>query len=406
MLHMIPSNSLKPTSQLERIQILDILRGFAIFGIFVVNVEIMNCLFINGDSFGAQWTSTIAIYATKIKLLFFYSKFFPIFSLLFGVGISIQLMSMHRKGTSAIFFYRRMFALFIFGVCHSVFLWSGDVIHLYALLGLLTLTIVKWQPKYLLLTAIILLVFPFYNQLSEVILSSTGYDAHRFLATYTPEDIRTTIRSASYFDGMILRIREYGSNIPLLYVFLRPIALAMFLLGLYIGKRGYLKDIPTHIKRLKKPVLVIALVSNTYRVIFIFFTWETEVWKDPFWREVLIYVMQLCDTLMGLFYVWLVAYLFQFKWWQRVLKPLRYAGRMALTNYLLQSLIGLFLFSSIGLGWYESLSPFQTLVLAISVFIFQVLLSTLWLSYFLFGPMEWVWRCISYWKWLPLRIRE
>ena len=101
---MPPNSEGKPTAVTQRIRTLDVLRGFAIFGIFMVNVEIMNCVFKNADSFGTQWTGTLDVIAIRIQQLFFSTKFFPIFSLLFGIGISIQFLSMERKGLSRLFF--------------------------------------------------------------------------------------------------------------------------------------------------------------------------------------------------------------------------------------------------------------------------------------------------------------
>ena len=395
---------MKPVNLSHRIDILDVLRGAAIFGIFVVNVEIMNCLFINGDSFGAQWTSALDQISVRIKQLFFYSKFFPIFSLLFGVGISIQLASMKRQGNGKAFFLRRMFALFLFGVGHIIFLWSGDVIHLYALLGIFTLVITNWKSIYLLIFAILLLVFPYYNEVSSFLTTILDIHPEQYLSTYSPDDIRSVIRSGDYLSGVDLHMREYGSNIMLLYTFLMPVALSMFLLGLVIGKKGYLRNITHYINYIKKPVIIIALITNSYRIIFLFFTWDTALWKEPLYRDILIYLMQLCDVVMSLFIVWIIAYLYQFTTFNKLLNPLRYVGRMALTNYIMQSVIGLIIFSSIGLGLYETLSPFETLLLAIGVFAFQIFLSRLWLKYYLFGPLEWFWRCISYWKFIPIRI--
>jgi len=151
---------------------------------------------------------------------------------------------------------------------------------------------------------------------------------------------------------MSLRIQEYKSNIAVLFVSLIPIAFTMFIFGFTIGKKGWLQNIDTLVRRIKKPVLWIAVLSNVYRVIFLFFLWETEIWKDSFWRTLFIYLMQLCDALMALFYIWILAYGYQFSFWQKLLSPLQYAGRMALTNYLLQSFIGLLIFSSAGLQWY------------------------------------------------------
>ncbi|RMB59488.1 DUF418 domain-containing protein [Dokdonia sinensis] len=395
--------SSRPTQPNKRIETLDILRGFAIFGIFMVNVEIMNCVFMNQDAFGAQWTGTVDKLAVRIKQLIFYNKFFPIFSLLFGIGISIQIRNIRSKGISPSFFYRRMFALFIFGVAHILFLWSGDVIHLYAVLGVLTFALVRLSSKRLFWLALLLLIFPFYNQLFEWLLSVTGYTPESYLSAYSATDIVDTIRGGSYIDGIKLRIQEYKSNVTVLFVFLMPIALAMFVLGLAIGKKDWLYEISSKVNQIKKSVLLIALVSNLYRVFFLFFLWDLDIWKDPFWREVFIYLMQICDTLMGLFYVWVIAYLCQYKRWINLFIPLKAVGKMALTNYLLQSFIGLIIFSSLGFEKYETFSPYQTLLIALIVFVFQIIISTLWLQYFKYGPMEWLWRCISYWKILPFK---
>lgn len=387
----------------NRIILLDILRGFALLGIFVVNIEIMNCVFMNQDAFSQQWTLAIDQFAVRMQQLFFYGKFFPIFSLLFGIGISIQWMSLKRKGISIAFFYRRMGALFLFGVAHILFLWSGDVIHIYALLGLCTLLFVQWTPKQLMILALIVFLFPFYGSLFEWVISRIGYQAERYLSAYTSESIVTTIREGTYVEGMQLRIQEYKSNIHVLFVSLMPIAFTMFILGLTIGKKGWLHDIPTWIRQIKKPVLWIAVLSNVYRLFFLFFLWDTDIWSAPIWRSIFIYGMQICDTLMALFLVWLVAYGYQYPFWKKLLSPLQYAGRMALTNYLLQSATGLFIFSSIGLHWYQTLSPSQTMGLAALVFVIQVLLSKTWLHFFKYGPLEWIWRCISYGKVLAIR---
>lgn len=118
----------QPIKVKKRIDVLDVFRGFAILGIFVVNIVIMNSTFLNQDEFAKQWTSSIDQISGKILQLFFYTKFFPIFSLLFGLGISMQALKMLDKGKlSFSFFARRMFILFLFGVLHIVFLWSGDV---------------------------------------------------------------------------------------------------------------------------------------------------------------------------------------------------------------------------------------------------------------------------------------
>ncbi|NER14678.1 DUF418 domain-containing protein [Leptobacterium flavescens] len=394
-----------PVKAKKRIELLDIFRGFAVFGIFVVNIEIMNCLFINQDAFGAQWTSGIDKMAIRILQLFFYSKFFPIFSFLFGLGISMQaLKQMEQNSFSSAFFIRRMAILFLFGLAHILFLWSGDVLHLYALLGLLTSLLIKRSNRFILITAVVLLLFPFYDRLMEFILNISQFNPMERLEAYTSEGIVTTIRNGSYLDGIHLRAIEYLSNVQLLFSHLMPVAFAMFLLGLYFGKNKIIYDINSFIHRIRKPVIIIAILSNVYRLLFLFVLVKNEELRSDETLMVFIYrLMFICDMLMGLFYLWLITWLFRYNFWKKLFNPLKYVGRMALTNYIMHSLIGLILFSSVGFKLYESLSPSETLTIAVATFVFQVIFSKLWLSYFNYGLLEWVWRCFSYKKLLPLK---
>ena len=393
-----------PTDAQKRIDLLDILRGFAVFGIFVVNIEIMNCVFLNQDAFSGQWTSGIDRLSVRIMQLFFYSKFFPIFSFLFGVGISMQALRRMEKGVSSSgFFIRRMGFLFLIGVLHVLLLWSGDVLHLYALLGLMTALLLKRSSKFILAAAVFLLLFPFYEELSGFIFERIGFQPESFLAAYSSQEIIDTIRSGSYVEGVLFRLREWVTNIPLLFVFLAPVALAMFLLGLYFGKKQIFLSIDEFINKTKKPALAIALFTTAYRLFFLFVLLNMNIMSDQALRPVFLKFMYLSDVVTGLLYLWLIAWLWKFPVWKKLLAPLQYVGRMALTNYIMHSLIGLILFSSVGFQRYETLSPAETLITATLVFCFQLIFSNLWLSYFYYGPLEWLWRCFSYKKLLPIR---
>ncbi len=392
-----------PISGKERIITLDILRGFAIFGIFMVNIEVMNCLYFFSDEFDSQFATTLDAVARRILQLFFYSKFFPIFSLLFGLGIGIQYSSLQSKGLGSFFFIRRMFVLFVLGWAHILFLWSGDVLHIYAILGLFAILLLRLKASTLLILALTLLVFPFYQLVFQGLLDLLAINPYLGISGFSAGEVVDIIRAGSYSDGIALRWIEYTSNLELLFVVLAPTAAAMFLLGLAVVKKGWLSDITYWINRIKKPVLYVALISNGYRLFFLFALWEMDIWQQSQWRELFIYFMQIADTLMGLFYVWGLAYIIDFPFWKRLLHPLQYVGRMALTNYIGQSVIGLFLFTSIGFQKYQTFSPYQTIVIAIIVFGLQLVFSRLWLYYFRFGPLEWLWRCLSYWKRLPIR---
>ena len=394
----------KPTIPKSRIDLLDVYRGFAVFGIFVVNSVIMHSTFVNQDAYLAQFTSWFDRGTQQLLQLFFYTKFFPIFSLLFGLGIAMQLLKRRQEHQPvASFLVRRMGFLFLFGAAHIIFLWSGDVIHLYALLGMFAVVCIKATNKVLLWSSLLLLCFPFYDLLLEWLLNSIHFDPFVYLEGFDGKRINQIITEGAYTHGLLLRLREYVVNLPMLFGFLAPIALAMFLLGLYLGKNKVIYVLKSFIRKLKKPVLFVAIITNTYRILFLTSFTSLDLYKAEGFRAAFIKLMVICDVAMGLFYLWVLSWLWYMTAFQKLLHPLKYVGQMALTNYILQSAIGLFLFSSVGLGWYEQLSPTEVFLLAVSVFSVQLFLSKIWLSYFKYGPLEWLWRCLTYKKLLCIK---
>ena len=227
-----------PTKPNTRIEVLDIYRGFAVLGIFVVNIVIMHATFINQDAYLAQFTAPADLITQKVLQLFFYTKFFPIFSLLFGLGIAMQVLKRkneHKpiKG----FLSSRMFFLFLFGVLHIVFIWSGDVLHLYALLGFFTFIFIKLSNKIIITLALILLCFPFYDFFLEIFFNTIHFEPYVYLSDYNGAKINDIITTGTYLEGLHLRFLEYVTNLPMLLGFLTPVALSMFLLGLFLGKK-------------------------------------------------------------------------------------------------------------------------------------------------------------------------
>lgn len=395
--------NIRPTTKSNRIDLIDVYRGFAILGIFVVNIVIMNSTFLNQDEFAKQWTSGIDQFAERILQLFFYTKFFPIFSLLFGLGISMQVMKMRsRENFSFSFFGRRMLILFLIGVCHIIFLWSGDVVHLYALLGLLVTLLISRSNKLILFLSAFFLLFPFYDDALSYFFGILNYNPGSFLSNLDGAGVNRIIREGTYLEGLQLRVKEYLANLPMLLGFLAPLAFSMFLLGLYLGKNRIYDSLESFIRRIGFPMLILAIITNIYRVLFLFVLPDYGIYSNELLRPYYIKAMVISDVLMGLFYLWLIGWLWYNSRVKYILKPLRHTGRMALTNYLMQSLIGLILFSSVGSSLYETMSPFQTLSLAVAVFCLQVIYSKIWLSYFRFGPIEWLWRSLTYKKLLPM----
>ncbi len=397
------SSLTKPTKKDNRIDLLDVYRGFAIFGIFVVNIVIMNSTFLNQDEFAKQWTSNIDQVSKKILQIFFYTKFFPIFSLLFGLGISMQALKLKENNKTFSFLARRMFILFVIGVLHIIFIWSGDVLNLYAILGLLVSFLLSRSNKVILILSGFFLLFPFYDQIFSSIFEILYYNPGSYLENYNGAEVNRVISQGTYSEGIKLRVLEYMANIPMLFGFLGPIALSMFLLGIYLGKNKIYKSLKSFIKKISLLVIIITVLTNIYRMAFLFLLPQYEIYNNENFRPYFIKLMVVSDVITGIFYLWIIGWLWYNTKLKYYLKPFKYVGRMALTNYIMQSLIGLIIFSSIGFALYETLSPSETLISALAVFCFQVVFSKIWLTFFKFGPLEWIWRCFTYKKILPIR---
>lgn len=391
-------------TELHRQPLLDVFRGFAIFGIFVVNITIMHSVLMYQDAYLSQFQDAVSVFITKVLQLFFYNKFFPIFSFLFGLGLSMQLQSRIKAGRKYTgFFVRRMALLFLFGFAHISLFWSGDVLHLYAVLGLFSLLLIRANSKVLVGSAIVLLIFPYYEHgaMWFAALFSPGLESA--LLAYSSGGVSEVLNKGSYLSTMVLRADEYAANLPMLLFYLAPMALAMFLLGIAAGQNRVRFASTAWLEQTKKLAMIILVITTLYRVLFLWFLPGTELYSNEVLRPVWFKLMFLSDVTFGLFYLWVITWVWHQTTVAKLLIPFSFVGRMALTNYLMQSVIGLVLFTNIGFSLYQSLNPLQCFTLAMLCFVGQVLFSKFWLSHFQYGPLEWLWRCGSYMTMVPLR---
>lgn len=397
-------------SEAKRILILDVFRGFAIFGIFVVNIEIMNCFLVEQDSCYLGQSGFLDRLADEIRRVLFYTKFFPIFSMLFGLGIGLQLLNLAQKKLPVWpFVSRRMWWLLLIGIAHILFLWTGDVVHIYAVIGMTGPLLFKWTPRALLWVSIlVLLIFPWLmnpvHELLEAVISDLGgLSGEEFKALYPEGTISTIMRQGSYGEQVELRSQEYWTNAPFAWSYFAPLAFSMFVLGLFLAQTKAFVDFPAFARKIKNPMLFMAVITNLFRLFFIYVVLDRGWHRMEGIGPLLLGIMPVCDAVMGLFYLWLIAYFFPRLSGLRITNGFAAVGRTALSNYILQSIIGLVLLSSAGFGLYSELTKWNSLLIALGVFPLQMLLSWLWLRHFRFGPLEWAWRCLTYWRVFPLR---
>jgi uncharacterized protein len=399
-----------------RILTIDILRGFAIFGILLVNMELFNQSALNMVADLNPPATPLDQLARWFIAFFAEGKFYSIFSFLFGLGMAIQFRrAEERNARFGRFWLRRMAVLLLFGLVHAFFIWTGDILILYAVLGMFLLLWRKAQPRTLLIWAVVFLMLPLLLNaalvgLAELGRMSAGEEA---MAQVFQQQLAGYAAAAAeadriYATGNYLQITAQRARDMVLMFSIWPFmafnVLAMMILGLYAGKRRIFDDIPGHLPLIRRVWLwglVIGLIGNGMYVYF----GEQSTRAMPSVTSLLSIAGQTFGApALALFYMATLTLLAERADWRQRLLPLANVGRMALTNYLLQSLICTTLFYGYGFGLYGMIGIAAGVALTVAIYLLQIAFSTWWLHRFRFGPMEWLWRTLTYGHRQPMRL--
>ncbi len=374
-----------PVNKNERMDILDILRGFAIFGILVVNIIGMaGPVWLPGyEAPALAWYDRLA--ETMVNFLAT-GKFYVIFSFLFGLGFSIQMLRAEEKGRKLRSFYpRRLLIMFAFGVLHAVFFFIGDILRLYAILGFLLLVFRKRSNRTLIIWALIFLLLNFGAiGLAGGPLADAGEVPEQFNVLEIAREI--------YTEGSFLQVSLFQLGTSFIAFFSMTLSqggtvMALFLMGLLAGRQRIFQNLSKHRETFKKVFVWSLLLGILLNAAFIIFA------QSP-WISSFSWIIG--APILGTAYVTGLSLLRLNKGGARWLQPIGNVGRMALTNYLMHSVIGALIFNGYALGLYEQVGPLGLWGITIGVYLAQIPVSTWWLSKYHFGPMEWLWRALTY----------
>jgi len=344
-------------------------------------------------------------------------KFYTMFSFLFGLGLFLQMSRAEARGVRFVPIYiRRLIVLLGIGLIHAIFIWSGDILVLYAVLGfplllfrhqstraLLTWAIIVWSIPILLTTTNVALV--------EAARSSpqAAADINRSFAQSAAEN-RAALEQAMavYARGNFgeitqQRLRDLGFQYSAV-VFAAPPVFAMFLLGLYAGRRGIFGDIPAHaplLRRVRTWGLILGMTGN---LLYALGSEASRRGRLDMGTLAIVGGQAVGSVALCLFYIAALTLLLQDLRWQGRLGRLAPVGRMALTNYLLESLICTMIFNGYGLGLYGRVGPAAGLLLSVVIYLLLIPFSGWWLHRFRFGPVEWIWRTLTYLRPQPMRL--
>ncbi len=414
-----PTETVAPVQQTERIQIVDILRGFALFGILLVNMAIFSYPF-QTIVFPADPTMPwYDWFATWLIHFLGEGKFYALFSLLFGLGMFLLMERIEARGRKfAPFYMRRLLALLLIGIVHAFLIWPGDILIIYALLGFPLLLFRKAKPRTLLIWAVILIALPllFYVAARGLIALGSmtpegaqqiqlGFDQAE--AGYRAELARASqvYPSGNFIEITNQRIADYLS-LGLTSIFALGFnILAMFLVGVWFGRRRIFNDLAAQRPFFRKLLiwgLIVGLIGNAIYATLIMGVPRYDLSTD---LVIAMIAQGIGAPLLMLAYVSALCLLALRPAWGQRLQALAPVGQMALTNYLLQSIIATTIFYGYGLALFGKVGAGWGIVLTVAIYLLLIPFSHWWMKRFLYGPAEWLWRSMTYWKWQPMRRR-
>ncbi|MCV6622112.1 MAG: DUF418 domain-containing protein [Cellvibrionaceae bacterium] len=402
------SNSIRLS---ERISSIDTIRGFALLGLLTMNLVGMSmpmAAYLSPLAFRADEPLNDVIFS--VFFIFADQKFMGMFSLLFGASILLLIERLQAKGEKTLgLHYRRNFVLLLIGLLHAAFLWEGDVLMIYGFCALLLYPLHKSSPWVL-------------ATIAFVLLAAAGYSAGGIDETMTHMDAEALANIKAYLQPTAEAIAELKQNysgsfqevldfrlgleeedeagtieidlIIVLSSFYR--ALGMMCLGMALYKWQYLQG--KLALAIYKKVSIAGMAVGLPLALMAWYLGQSTSWSVEsyfaYWGIMPLNILASVALVMA--YVSVIILLCRYQWAMPFQKKVQALGQTALSNYLLQSLIGTTIMYGYGFGMWGELARWQLVLLMLAIWSLQLYLAPLWLRYFRQGPVEYIWRCLSY----------
>jgi len=405
-----PRAKLLPTLSDERIKSLDVLRGFALLGILLMNIQsfsMIGAAYFNPSAFGSLEGANFWVWF--VSHVFADLKFMGIFSMLFGAGICLMCERAQQSGRDfSGLHYRRMFWLMLFGLLHAHLLWFGDILFPYAVCGMIIYPCRNLRPRTLIVLGLAVLLVG--SSLSLLAGLSMPYWTPEQLEEFTheswnppPERIQSELETyrGGWLDQMESRTNSaVGMQTFVMFYFFLWRAGGLMLIGMALFKYGVFSA--GRSARFYLMLVVLGIFGGLPPIFYgclrnIQAGWPPSAFfvgsQLNYWASVLV----------SLGWVGAILLFYRNQWFAGLSRRLAAVGRMALSNYLLQTIICTTIFYGHGLGLFGQVSRGQQLLVVLVVWMISLLSSPWWLKRFRYGPLEWLWRSLTYWS--PLRMR-
>ena len=396
---------LNPTTSGDRIEMIDALRGFALTGVCLANLALFSFYYCLSNEQKADLPLPLINTIISYLIYFFVdSKFWTLFTIMFGFGASIFISranELHKNGKAL--YARRLVLLLIFGLIHGIFFWFGDIFAEYALAGFILLLFSNKKGISVAVWGIILGAFiPLVLMILQAKLLPDSSEIFDKLGKLT----LNAYSSSSY--SKVINANLVNIKIFSLYVwFLLIAAVGRFMIGYWIGQTGRMYNLENYTDFFRKTMRICGWIGFPFMFIVTItkILIDSEVLVPESEWEPVTYLLEIASLAIGIFYAVKFAFLYQNKKWRKRLSVFKEMGRMALTNYLMQTIINILIFNGIGFGLAGKTGPSIYILWFIVLMILQIIFSKWWLSRYRFGPFEWLWRSLTYKKLQPMKVK-
>ena len=400
---------------IKRIEQIDALRGFALFGIIMTHMFEGYLASMTPPQFvGFNILYPVDSFSKIVTQNLFVGKFYAIFSMLFG--LSFYLILDQKKGSGSFKFIWRLVLLFLIGFIHHIH-YRGDFLTVYAVFGFALVFFRKVPDKIILIIGLFLAfngpaivtnaiaLFQKSNQVTVPIITKENKDIHTLKQPNNP-----VIQATAYFDLILkgeyrkLLVSNSTTGFYNKYNYLKFsgrlwVIPGLFLLGLWLGRKKWHEHID------KIPIIKTLTISASIGIPLTIISYYA---SSPSNTESIKYIGSIArdssNIFMPLFYIIILLALFKLNSTNKIISQLIPVGKMGLTTYVMQSAFGIFIFYGYGLGLLLKLPGTAALGLGLLYFIIQILFSKWWFSKFKFGPLEWLWRSGTNGSWQSLTI--
>lgn len=407
---MAQNTILQPTTEKQRYIILDALRGLALLGICLANLpEFALWTFLSDEQQMAMTTAETDRMVRYWQYFLVDAKFYSIFSFLFGIGFSIILSrAVERGGNGIRLFYRRMLVLLGIALVHLLLVWSGDILALYSVVGMLLPLLRQLTDRRLLTLAGVCILMPVlldgwqeWMGIDFAAPLEASWWAKAYSYGITEENFATWLRNADGYvavhqflmQGAIERMWEFVGGHRFLKV------LGLFLIGYCIGRNRLYARLEEKRENIKRVFWIGLSVGIPTSALYAMSATGGHSWGLTV--HSLLYAVSALP--MAMVYMTGFSLLILRYPHLPLFRLLAMPGRMALTNYISQSLVGVFLYYGVGLGLGLSMGLWQVELTAVGIFMGQIVCSYVWMRWFRYGPLEWLWRMLAYGRWLSIR---